>query len=102
LRRAKQPTQIAKNLTTVDEKAVSEITLDRRRVAIMPNAIEQRLDLLVHELSEIKKELIMQKTQQSGTTDGRLKNWKSLGSRISQRWDHVSAIDEIHDQREKR
>lgn len=67
----------------------------------MPNALEQRLDLLVHELSEIKKELITQKTRQGATRNGRIQNWKSLGSRISRKWDHVSAIDEIREQREK-
>ena len=67
----------------------------------MPNAIEQRLDLLVHEISEIKKELLMQKIQSITLSTGNVKNWKSLGEAISQRWDDFSAVDEIRDQREK-
>jgi len=33
----------------------------QKRRFIMPTAMEQRLDKLVHELNEIKKEMILQK-----------------------------------------
>jgi len=61
----------------------------------MPTAIEQRLDGLVHELNEIKKELILQKVQQAAATVGRISAWKSLSGKISAQWDHISAVDEI-------
>ena len=67
----------------------------------MPTAIEQRLDRLVHELNEIKKEMILQKVQQAATTAGKINAWKSLSRKISARWDHVSAVDEIRQQRDR-
>jgi hypothetical protein len=66
----------------------------------MPTAIEQRLDSLVHELNEIKKEMILQKMQQAAATVGEISAWKSLCGKISARWDHISAVDEIKQQRD--
>lgn len=66
----------------------------------MPTAIEQRLDRLVHELNEIKKEMILQKVQQDAATVGEISAWKSLSGKISARWDHISAVDEIRQQRD--
>jgi hypothetical protein len=65
----------------------------------MPTAVEQRLDRLVHELNEIKKEMILQKLQQAAATVGKVSAWKSLLGRVSARWDHISAVDEIRQQR---
>ena len=65
----------------------------------MPTAIEHRLDKLVHELNEIKKEMILQKVQQTAATVGKISAWKSLSARVSARWDHISAVDEIRQQR---
>jgi len=67
----------------------------------MPTAIEQRLDRLVHELNEIKKEMILQKLQQAEATVGKVSAWKSLRGRVSARWDHISAVDEIRQQRDR-
>jgi len=67
----------------------------------MPTTIEQRLDRLVHELNEIKKEMILQKVHQAATTTGKRNAWKSLSGKISARWDHVSAVDEIKQQRDR-
>ena len=66
----------------------------------MPTAIEQRLDKLVHELNEIKKEMILQKVQQASSIVGRISAWKSLSRKISGQWDHISAVDEIRQQRD--
>jgi hypothetical protein len=66
----------------------------------MSSAIEQRLDRLVHELIEIKKEMIMQKMQPAVGALNKMSVWKSLGKKISVRWDHVSAVDEIRQQRD--
>lgn len=67
----------------------------------MPTAIEQRLDSLVHELNEIKKEIILQKVQQAAATVGRISVWKSLSGKISAQWDRISAVDEIRQQRDR-
>ena len=67
----------------------------------MPTAIENRLDMLVQEIHEIKEELIKQKIEKASTAMGRINIWKSLGSNISPKWDHVKAVDEIVQQREK-
>jgi hypothetical protein len=66
----------------------------------MSSILEQRLDRLVHELNEIKKEMIMQKMQPAVGTFSKMSVWKSLGKKISVRWDHVSAVDEIRQQRD--
>jgi len=67
----------------------------------MPTAIERRLDLLVHEINEIKKELIMQKVQTNMGKKGKLNHWRALGGKVSEKWDDVSAVDEIRGQRGK-
>jgi hypothetical protein len=67
----------------------------------MPTAIEQRLDRLIHELNEIKKEMILQKVQRAATTGEKINAWKSLSGKISARWDQVSAVDEIKQQRDR-
>lgn len=67
----------------------------------MPTATERRLDRLVHELSAIKKEMILQKIQQVAATAGKINTWESLSERISARWDHVPAVEEIRQQRDR-
>jgi hypothetical protein len=74
--------------------------MEERRFA-MPTAMEQRLDRLVHELNEIKKEIILQKVRPAVRTVRKINAWKSLGEKISVRWDHVSAVDEIRQQRDR-
>jgi len=66
----------------------------------MSTMMEQRLDRMFHELNEIKKEMILQKIQQAESTKGKIDVWKSLSAGISARWDHISAVDEIRQQRE--
>jgi hypothetical protein len=67
----------------------------------MPTAMEQRLDRVVHELNEIRKEMILQKLQPAVRAARKSGAWKSLGEKISVRWDHVSAVDEIRQQRDR-
>jgi hypothetical protein len=74
--------------------------MQKRRFA-MPTAMEQRLDRLVHELNEIKKEMILQKMQPAVRGVRKFDTWKSLGEKVSLRWDHVSAVDEIRQQRDR-
>ena len=67
----------------------------------MPTAMEQRLDMLIHELNEIKKEMILLRAQPAIRADRKINAWKSLGEKISVKWDHVSAVDEIRQQRDR-
>mgnify|MGYP001614918674 CR=1 FL=1 len=67
----------------------------------MPTTIEQKLDMLVHEINEIKKELIMQKIQKVVANAGKISHWQMLGGKISEKWDQITAVEEIRQQREK-
>jgi uncharacterized protein with von Willebrand factor type A (vWA) domain len=70
-------------------------------VLIMATTLEYRLDALVHEIRDIKKELILDKVTRLTVTRARTDPWKSLRKKVSAQWDHVSALDEIRQQREK-
>ena len=63
--------------------------------------LDDRLDNLVHEIKEIKKELILERKNHAGMVKERTAIWISLGKKVSVSWDAVSAVDEIADQREK-
>ncbi len=63
--------------------------------------LDDRLDDLVHEIKEIKKELILEKISQAGVVRERTATWTVLGKKVSKQWDDVSAVDEIAAQREK-
>ncbi len=67
----------------------------------MPTAMEQRLDKVVHELNEIRKEMILLKVPPAVRAARKINAWKSLGEKISARWDHISAVDEIRQQRDR-
>jgi hypothetical protein len=67
----------------------------------MPTTMEHRLDKMVQELNEIKKEIILQKVQHVSSAAGKITSWKSLSEKVSARWDKVSAVDEIKQQRDK-
>lgn len=64
--------------------------------------MDDRLDDLVHGIKEIKKELLREKISRAGMVKETSESWISLGKKVSARWDTVSAVDEIADQREKR
>ena len=67
----------------------------------MATTLEHRLDALVHEIRDIKKELILDKVTRLTVTRARMDDWKSLRKKVSAQWDHVSVLDEIRQQREK-
>ena len=67
----------------------------------MATALENKLSNLIHEIKEIKKELIFQEIAKARTPKNRLTAWKTLGKRISEKWDDMSVADEISYQREK-
>ena len=67
----------------------------------MARTLEHRLDALMHEIRDMKKELILDRVKRLTVTKARLNTWKSLMKKVSAQWDHVSAVDEITHQREK-
>jgi hypothetical protein len=67
----------------------------------MATTLEHRLDALVHEIRDIKKELILDKVKRLTGTKARMGKWKTLRKKVTAQWDHVSALDEINQQREK-
>jgi hypothetical protein len=70
-------------------------------VLIVASTLEHKLDALVHEIRDIKKELILDKVTRLTVTRARMDAWKSLRKKVSAQWDHVSVLDEIRQQREK-
>jgi hypothetical protein len=44
----------------------------------MPSAIEQRLDMLINEIAEIKKSIILDKFHKVNEVTWKKNNWKSL------------------------
>jgi hypothetical protein len=67
----------------------------------MPGIIEQRLDQLVNEIHDIKRDVILQKVKQADRPTGKRHQWNLLTKKVSERWDHLSAIDEVRLQRDK-
>ena len=67
----------------------------------MATTLEHRLDALMHEIRDIKKELILDKVTRLTVTRARMDAWKSLRKKVSAQWDHVSVLDQIRQQREK-
>jgi len=67
----------------------------------MPTAMERRLDRVVHEPDEIKKEMLLQQVQPAARAVRKISARKTPGEKVSVRWDHVSAVDEIRQQRDR-
>ena len=67
----------------------------------MSTKVEGKLVSLIHEIKEIKKELIFQKIEKTKTAEQKIKRWEVLGRKISGVWDKVSAVEEVRQQREK-
>jgi hypothetical protein len=67
----------------------------------MATTLEHKLDALMHEIRDIKKELILDKVTRLTITGPRMHSWKALRKKVSAQWDHVTAVDEIIQQREK-
>ena len=67
----------------------------------MASTLERRLDALMHEIRDMKKEKILDRVKRPTVTKARLDSWKSLRKKVSAQWDQVSAVDEIIHQREK-
>jgi len=66
----------------------------------MSGTLENRLGNLMHEIKELKKDLILQKTAKPKTVKNKTIKWHALGTKVSNNWDGISAVDEIRMQRE--
>ena len=67
----------------------------------MPETLENRLGDLIHKIKEIKKELILQKMGTADVLKNKTEMWKALGKKVSSKWDNISAVEEISQQRGK-
>jgi hypothetical protein len=67
----------------------------------MSKTLESRLNDLIHEIKEIKKQIILDKTVQVGAAQKRVNRWKTIGDKVSSKWTGFSSVEEIRQQREK-
>ena len=67
----------------------------------MPKSLENRLNDLIHEIAEMKKQIILDKPIKVEAARNRIREWKILGKKVSAKWDGPSALEEIREQREK-
>jgi hypothetical protein len=67
----------------------------------MSKTFEHKLSNLIHEIKEIKKQIILDKSVKVNAAQTKINKWKMLGNKISSNWDGLSAVDEIAQQREK-
>ena len=67
----------------------------------MAKSLENRLDDLIHEITEMKKQIILEKSIKLGAAQNSIREWKALGKKVSAKWNGPSAVEEIREQREK-
>ena len=67
----------------------------------MPKSLENRLNDIIHEITEIKKQIILDKSIKVEAAQGTIRQWKALGKKVSAKWNGPSAVEEIRQQREK-
>jgi hypothetical protein len=67
----------------------------------MSKTFEDRLSNLIHEIKEIRKQIILDKLVKVNAAQTKIDRWKKLGDKISSNWLGLSAADEIAQQREK-
>jgi phage shock protein A len=67
----------------------------------MIKSLENRLNDLIHEMTEMKKQVILDKSFKVHATQSRIREWKALAKKVSAKWNGPSAVEEIRQQREK-
>jgi hypothetical protein len=67
----------------------------------MIKSLENRLNDLIHEMTEMKKQIILDKSFKVEAAQNRIREWKALAKRVSAKWNGSSAVEEIRQQREK-
>ena len=67
----------------------------------MSTKMEDKLANLIHEIKEIRMELVLQKIKKAEATEQKIEKWKALGKKISNKWNNTSSVEEVRQQREK-
>ena len=67
----------------------------------MSRTLENRLNGLIHEIKEIKKQIILDKTTRIDVGQNKTHRWKTIGDKVSSKWTGPSSVEEIRQQREK-
>jgi hypothetical protein len=67
----------------------------------MSRTLENRLNGLIHEITEMKKQIILDKSIKVEATQSSIRKWKNLGKKVSAKWNGPSAVEEIRHQRDK-
>jgi hypothetical protein len=69
--------------------------------ATMARTLDNRLNDLIHEIKEIKKQIILGKIERVGAGKNKINRWKTIGDEVTSKWNGLSAVEEITQQREK-
>ena len=67
----------------------------------MSRKVEDKLTSLIHEIKEIKKELILQRVEKAEIKAQKIRRWNKLCKKVSAKWDNISSVEEVRRQREK-
>jgi len=67
----------------------------------MSKTLESRLNDLIHEITEMKKQIILDKSIKVEAAQNKIREWKILGKKVSAKWNGPLAVEEIRQQREK-
>jgi hypothetical protein len=67
----------------------------------MSATLKNKLSNLIHEIKNIKKEIIFYQNTRTNVAKNKLRRWKALGKKVSSLWNEVSAVEEISRQRDK-
>lgn len=67
----------------------------------LSSVLERRIDTAMHELAQIRNELMFQKMQDLKRRTKPKKAWYALSQQVSARWDNVTVLQELDMQREK-
>ena len=67
----------------------------------MSATLKNKLSNLINEIKEIKKEVILLEIKKTHSTKHKLNKWRLLGEKVSSKWNKISAVEEISQQREK-
>lgn len=67
----------------------------------MSLSLDDKLSRLIHEIKEIRKEMMLKEPIRPRASKQKITRWKSLGQRVSEKWNGMSAVQEISFQREK-
>jgi hypothetical protein len=66
----------------------------------MAKELEHRLNDLIHEIKEIKKQILLEKLVEKQSARNKVNRWRELGAQVSTKWRGPSPVQEIRLQRE--